>query len=187
MTTAAHAAVDIVYVAVATVEASRLPPVLVESTRTTTELTDWGSGDLDGDGEMEGVARFDGDVEGVAGFDGEMEGVARFDGEMDGVPDVVGEMDGVPDVDGVPSGVPDTVCDTVRVADPVPLTLTVPLTDGVGSPVGDTVGVPVGDEPTESVDDGESLKVAEFDGEVDRVGLGEREFVGVVDFEGVDD
>ena len=131
ITAAAHAVVVIAYLDTAvTVDASRLPPELVESTSTTTALADWGSGEAEGVGEIDGVPE----------LDGETDGVTEFVGETDGVPDVDGETDGVTEGDGVPSGVPDIDDDTVRVPDTVPLSVPDPLTEGVGDGDGDAVG-----------------------------------------------
>ena len=82
ITAAAHLVVDIAYVAVAvTVDARRLPPVLVVSTRTYEEPTDSRGADCDGDG----VAR----------------GVPEMDGVPERVPEGVGEVDFVSEPDGV--------------------------------------------------------------------------------------
>jgi hypothetical protein len=200
MMTAAHAAIDIVYVVAAvTVDASRLPPVDVVSTSTYKEPIDWGSGDLDGDGENDGVPDVVGETDGVAAFDGDgdpdfdcvfvgvplnddpAEGVPEFDGGGDGVADSEPTLEGPGEVvlDGDVEG--ETVGETVLEADAPPLRLGVVVEAGVkegefvcadvGSPDGDTVGVPVGDEPTDIV----------------RVGLGERDVDGVVDRDGVTD
>jgi hypothetical protein len=109
ITAAAHLVVDIAYVAVAvTVDARRLPPVLVVSTRTYEEPTDSRGADCDGDGVARGVPEMDGVPEGVPEGVGEDDRVPEPDGVGEkvgvGVPLGSAPVDGVPVCDGVGLG-----------------------------------------------------------------------------------
>jgi hypothetical protein len=110
ITAAAHLVVDIAYVAVAvTVDARRLPPVLVVSTRTYEEPTDSRGADCDGDGVARGVPEMDGVPERVP------EGVGEVDFVFE--PDCVCVMlcEGVPLDDAPADDVP--VCEGVWLGD----------------------------------------------------------------------